>query len=108
MKKIRLILFTVAVALTILTCKPAEHVDLIISNTNVIDVIQGNTIAGQDVIIIADKIQSIRPHVESQVKSKRLINGEGKYLIPGLWDMHVHTGDADIFFRYILQTGLPA
>ncbi len=106
MKQIRFFLFILIVTLTIITCKPTEQTDLIISNTNVIDIIQGKTITGQDVIIIEDKIQSIKPHEESRIKSKNLINGEGKYLIPGLWDMHVHTGDADIFFPLYVANGI--
>ena len=106
MKKIRLILLILAATLTIITCGPTEQVDLVISNTNVIDVIQGKTITGQDVIINGDKIQSIKPHEESPLKSKNLINGEGKFLIPGLWDMHVHTGDADIFFPLYVANGI--
>ena len=106
MKNIRFNLFILAVTLTISTCKPTEQADLIISNTNVIDVIQGKTITGQDVIINGDMIQSIKPHGESRLRSKNLINGEGKYLIPGLWDMHVHTGDADIFFPLYVANGI--
>lgn len=106
MKNIRFFLFILTVTLTTITCKPTVQADLIISNANVIDVIQGKTITGQDVIINGDKIQTIMPHGESQFKSKNLLNGEGKYLIPGLWDMHVHTGDADIFFPLYVANGI--
>jgi hypothetical protein len=95
-----------AVSLTLSTCAPTEQADIIISNTNVIDVILGKTITGQDVIINGNKIQSIKPHGESRLKSKNLIHGEGKYLIPGLWDMHVHTGNADVFFPLYIASGI--
>lgn len=66
-----------------------------------IDVVDGRTIAGQDVIVEGDKIKSIIPHGEFKLQAKKLVNAESKYLIPGLWDMHVHTGNADIFFPFI-------
>lgn len=53
-----------------------------------------------------DKIQDIKPHTDSCFETKNFINGEGKYLIPGLWDMHVHTGDADIFFPLYVANGI--
>jgi hypothetical protein len=88
------------------TCKPTEQGDIIISNVNVIDVVNGKTITGQDVIIEGDKIKSIIPHGEFKLQAKQLVNGENKYLIPGLWDMHVHTGDADIFFPLYIANGI--
>ena len=96
------VLFT----LLINACKPTERVDIIISNVNVIDVVEGRAIKGQDVIIEGGKIKSIIPHGESKLQAKQLINGETKYLIPGLWDMHVHTGNADIFFPLYIANGI--
>ena len=87
-------------------CKPTERGDIIISNVNVIDVVDGTVIKGQDVIIEGANIKSILPHGEVKLQAKQLVNGESKYLIPGLWDMHVHTGDADIFFPLYIANGI--
>lgn len=87
-------------------CKPIEQGDIIISNVNVIDVANGKTISGQDVIIQGAKIKSIIQHGKSKLQAKQLVNGERKYLIPGLWDMHVHTGDADILFPLYIANGV--
>ena len=73
---------------------------------NVIDVIDGKTTKAQDVIIDGDKIKNIIPHREFKLQAKQLVNGESKYLIPGLWDMHVHTGDADIYFPLYVSNGI--
>jgi choline dehydrogenase-like flavoprotein len=35
-----------------------------------------------------------------------MVNGTGKYLIPGLWDMHVHTGQKEIFFPLYIANGV--
>ncbi len=106
MSKFKHLLFVFASSIIYSACTPPEQADIIISNTNVIDVIEGRAITGQDVIIYGDRIKSIIPHGESKLISKTLINGEGKYLIPGLWDMHVHTGDADIFFPLNIANGI--
>jgi hypothetical protein len=100
------IIIPVLLILMLNACKPTEEGDTIISNVNVIDVVNGKTITGQDVIIDGDKIKSIIPHGESNLKAEQVIDGETKYLIPGLWDMHVHTGNADIFFPLYIANGI--
>ena len=43
------------------------------------------------VVVVGDRIQSIGKLGEKKVpKSARIIDASGKYMIPGLWDMHVH------------------
>jgi len=87
-------------------CKSTASGDIIISNVNVIDVVDGKVIKSQDVIIEGTKIKSILPHGEFKLQAKQLVNGESMYLIPGLWDMHVHTGNADIFFPLYIANGI--
>ncbi|HLJ51584.1 MAG TPA: amidohydrolase family protein [Bryobacteraceae bacterium] len=63
--------------------------DTLIRNVTLIDMATGNESAHQSVLIHGDRIRAVGanlragPHVE-------VVNGVGKYLIPGLWDMHVH------------------
>jgi hypothetical protein len=42
-------------------------------------------------------------HLPSDAK---VIDARGKFLIPGLWDMHVHLGDREIFFPLFLANGV--
>ena len=47
------------------------------------------------VVIVGDRIAAVGPTKTTKIqKNAQIINGEGKFLIPGLWDMHVH-GAAD-------------
>src|SRR5262249_40703354 len=39
--------------------------------------------------IAAGRIEAVAPYVRTP-NGARVIDGRGKYLIPGLWDMHVH------------------
>ncbi|CAN5238288.1 hypothetical protein BH23BAC1_BH23BAC1_51130 [soil metagenome] len=74
-----------------------------IKNINIINVENGEVLKNQHVKIEKGKIVSIVEKVK-KVKSE-IINGQGKYLIPGLWDMHVHldmVGEASmpLFLNY--------
>jgi len=58
-----------------------------IHDVTVIDVVGGTARLHQDVIIRGDRIVAIGGPVPA---AARIVNGRGKFLIPGLWDMHVH------------------
>ena len=46
----------------------------------------------QTVIVRGNRIVASGASASTQVPSgARIVNGQGKFLIPGLWDMHVHT-----------------
>ncbi|MEM6642098.1 MAG: amidohydrolase family protein [Bacteroidota bacterium] len=83
-------LFLVAFILQIAGCGAPKSHDLIISNVNLIDVRTGAVSPNQSVAIDADTISMIYQGKVETADSARIINGTGKYLIPGLWDMHVH------------------
>src|ERR1700687_1342841 len=50
------------------------------------------------VVITGDRITAVSgaAHLQSP-KNARVIDGTGRYLIPGLWDMHVHSAFGDWF-----------
>ncbi len=68
---------------------------LVITNVTVIDPIDGVS-ENQTVVLQGDNIVSINDSREL-VAAKTLIDGTGKFLIPGLWDMHVHLTYDDRF-----------
>lgn len=60
-----------------------------ISNVNVVDVVDKKIKFGHDVTVKNGLIASIEPHKGQENKASiTVINGTGKYLIPGLWDNH--------------------
>ncbi len=62
-----------------------------ISDVTVVDVLTKRLLPGQTVVIQNDLISEIRPAGEIKSSGKaQLINGSGKFLIPGLTDGHVH------------------
>ncbi|HJU73940.1 MAG TPA: amidohydrolase family protein [Gemmatimonadaceae bacterium] len=68
-----------------------DSADLFITRIYVVDVERGRLIADQTVYIKGDRIVAVR-QAATQGTGARTIDGSGKYLIPGLWDMHAHLG----------------
>ena len=67
-----------------------------IENVNIITMTEENSIIENATVVIENKkIVSINKIIPNNVK---IIDGTGKWLIPGLIDMHVHT-NADLNFR---------
>ena len=70
--------------------------DLLVADVTVIDPVQGRR-PGMDVLIRGGRIEAVRPHGAQGVGGARLVDGRGRFLIPGLWDMHVHLSfDAEV------------
>jgi hypothetical protein len=92
-------LFALILACTAATVYRAQTPEVItIAGVTVIDTINGRAIPGQTVAIRNGTIASVTPG-ESRSSSARRIDGRGKFLIPGLWDMHTHhqmTGEASL------------
>lgn len=63
-----------------------------ITHVTAIDVDRGTARPDLTVLIDGSRIAAIAPAATTPIPSSaRIINARGKYLIPGLWDMHVHT-----------------
>lgn len=77
-----------------ISCAEAEEkvspTAILISNVNSIDVRTGTVLENQQIVIDSGKIKSITSEVQNSKKYTNAINGEGKYLIPGLAEMHAH------------------
>jgi imidazolonepropionase-like amidohydrolase len=67
---------------------------LIIRHATIVDVATGRTIANQAVAIADDTIKAVGPDraVSRSYPGARQVNARGKFVMPGLWDMHVHFG----------------
>jgi len=65
--------------------------DVVFENINVVDVITGDILLSQDVTIKGNRIHAVSSHgKESLSPGNMQVDATGKYLIPGLWDMHTH------------------
>ncbi len=70
---------------------PRASPDIVIQNVNVIDAKNGLQ-TGMSVLVKGNRIDQVFKANGTKFNSTNstIINGEGKYLIPGLWDAHVH------------------
>lgn len=71
---------------------------LLIKDVTIFDAKNARFLAGQSVLIREGKIARVAPRVRVPSKTK-IINGKGKTLIPGLWDMHAHIYELDALFQ---------
>lgn len=71
---------------------PQPHLDLVIEDVSVIDVRQGVTRTHLDVGVSGSRIVYMRSARGTIAQpDARHIDGRGRFLIPGLWDMHTHS-----------------
>ena len=63
---------------------------ILISNVNRIDVRKGVVVENQQIVIDSGKISTISSQALNPALYSKTINGTGKYLIPGLAEMHAH------------------
>jgi imidazolonepropionase-like amidohydrolase len=80
---------------------------------DVVDVVDGGILESHTVLVEGDRITAVGPEGEVAVpEAARVIEARGRYLMPGLWDMHVHTGgfgDAitrNVLFPMFLAAGI--
>lgn len=87
-----------AIAIPSTSLSAKQQADIIIRNVTIIDVENAKSVPGQSVVVTGDDIAAVGP---DKVISKgwkvanataNVVDGKGRYLIPGLWDMHVHFG----------------
>ena len=62
---------------------------LLIQNAQIIDVRSGETKPGMDILIEKGTIKSIKKEIGDE-SATAVVNAQGKYVIPGLIDAHIH------------------
>ena len=75
--------------ITLLLLSALQSSAVVINNTTVVDVENGRTQPGQSILLHQGRILEVGPTVRAMPGAIR-IDGTGRYVIPGLWDMHVH------------------
>src|SRR5260370_12359163 len=94
------ILFLIGLLLTpsIRAQKPATSDLLVLTNVTVVDVRTGTLQPEQIVILERNHIASVGPSKSAKYpRNAASVNCRGLFLIPGLWDMHVHLVFGDWF-----------
>ena len=83
--------------LLVLSCGPPPlEIDLLIKSGNIIDVVTGKMIEGKAIAINRDTVIAVIDENDlGQYHAKKVVDAKDKFIIPGLWDMHVHFGGGD-------------
>jgi imidazolonepropionase-like amidohydrolase len=84
---------------------------IVISDVNVIPINTNTVLEHQDIYVKNGAIEKIEPHKAESKTGYKLIAASGKYVMPGLADMHVHLPDGDPLtlqqaYNYCLQSGV--
>jgi imidazolonepropionase-like amidohydrolase len=73
--------------------------DIVITNVGVFDSPDAKTVPAQRVTVRGERIVSVEAeHGQPVPSGAQVINGTGKMLLPGLWDMHQHLSADNAFF----------
>jgi imidazolonepropionase-like amidohydrolase len=72
------------------SCNGVVNHDCLIANVNIVDVKTGKILKNKSIAIDNNRITAIYDKEIISSDSIIVIDGNGKYLIPGLWDMHAH------------------
>lgn len=68
-----------------------QDAPLAITHVTVVDVETGGRLPDRTVIVRSDRITAVGPSAEVAVPDGAVVvDGAGRFLIPGLWDMHAH------------------
>lgn len=69
----------------------SDATPIAIVHATVIDVANGRLTRGQTVIISGNRISAVTTDAKAKLPpGARVVDATGKFIIPGLWDMHVH------------------
>jgi len=86
-----LLLFALPGQLTPRPTRPAPATVLAFKNITVIDMTGAPPRRNMSVVISGNRIAALGKAGSVRIpKTAQVVNGQGKFLIPGLWDMHVH------------------
>jgi imidazolonepropionase-like amidohydrolase len=85
-------IFLGMICLPLAACPQAKTSTVAIRGVTLVDVSDGTLRADRTVLGEANRIMAVGPAGEIRVPDNAdVIDGAGGFLIPGLWDMHVHS-----------------
>lgn len=85
----------------------AQEKRLILQLIHIVDVEKGKILQDQAVAITGDRITAITKASAFKTSTgDSIVDCKGRYLIPGLWDMHTHVWAPDYFFSLFIGNGV--
>lgn len=90
----------IALGFVLISCQKRELIkgDTLIKSVQIVDVERGLVTSNRNLIILGDKIVHIDSTTQNfNYKITQIVDGSGKFIIPGLWDMHAHPDDPEVW-----------
>ncbi len=78
-----------------------------IRDVTIVDVEHGTLLPHRTVLITNGLVTSVTPFQNtSHLSAEDVLDGRGKFLIPGMWDMHTHINHTDVDFPLYIANGV--
>ena len=75
---------------------------LAIRDATVVDLGDGSLKENQTILVSGSSIRLVGTSADVSIPAgSRVVEAKGKFVIPGLWDMHVHTADLTYFSQFV-------
>jgi hypothetical protein len=88
-------------------CSTTVHTAIYITHVAVIDTKAGNEAQDRTVVVCDDRIVEVTESKNVKPRAgARIVDGTGRFLIPGLWDMHVHTWNYESTYPLYIANGV--
>ena len=87
-------------------CARPGPADVIVTHANIVDVERGLVLADRTIVVRAGRIERIDSGGPANRPGRVVLDGTGRYVLPGLWDMHVHIGDDQRTLGLLLGWGI--
>ena len=83
---------SIAIAALVAACTGrSAQAPIAITHVSLIDVASGETRSDNTVLVRGNRVTYVGPAASAKLPAgATVVDGRGKFLIPGLWDMHVH------------------
>jgi len=80
---------------------------LAFTRVTVVDVQMGQLVPEQTVVIARTRVQAVGPTGQVRLPpGTRVVDARGKYVIPGLWDMHAHPMNVTAVYPLLIANGV--
>jgi len=105
---LRLAASLLVVLLVLTTCQlGAAPAQIAITQVTIVDVHDGTAKPGMTVLVSGNRVAAVGLSRNVPIPAEaRVIDGRGKFLIPGLWDMHVHSDGDERALRSMVEWGI--
>ena len=84
---------------------PTPSARFALADVNVVDVRSGRILPHRSIVIEGDRIVAVQLATDPLDRETRVVAATGRFVMPGLWDMHVHVAD-DHYLDLFIANGI--